>query len=126
MARKAIYKQGNAGIVTVTAAALGDLCHTLSLRRSAIITKILAYNVTGGPVTLQFGTHDRLTPTFVPLLPLLVCVNGVDNEWNETDLPPVEFVSWPQLTAAGRTGDIYVVSSGAGPTVIIEVKEIGG
>ena len=129
MARKAIYKPGNAGVVVVTGGGVNDLLHTLSLGRSVIITKICCYNNTGANALLQFGTLDRnpAGAAFVVLLPVLVAINGLDNEWNEAELPGVEFLSWPQVTVAGRTGDIYVnVAAALTPTVQIEVKEIGG
>ncbi len=121
-----IIKPGNAGLVTTTGGGVADLCHTLSLTRSLIITKIMAYNATGANVTLQFGTLNRATPAvFVPggLLPIFVAINGLDNEWLEEEIPAVEFMSWPQATAAGRTGDVYVVGGAAGVVVQIEVKE---
>jgi hypothetical protein len=130
--RAYIIKAGNAGLVTTTAG--NDLLHTLPIAttaavtgaRSAIITKIMAYNNTGANVTLQFGTLNRAAaPAFVQLLPTLVAINGFDNEWIETEIPAVEFMSWPQLTAAGRLGDIYVLASVAAVLVLIEVKEIG-
>ena len=130
--RAYVLKVGNAGLVTTTAG--NDLLHTLPLAttlaitaaRSAVITKIMAYNNTGGNVTLQIGTLNRAAaPAFVQLLPTLVAINGFDNEWMETEIPAVEFMSWPQLTAAGRLGDIYVLASVAAVLVLIEVKEIG-
>jgi hypothetical protein len=112
-----------------------DLLHDLptattinqTAARSCVITKICAYNVTGANVTLSFGTLDRNPggAAFVQMLPLLVAVNGFDTEWAELELPAVEFISWPQLTAAGRTGDIYVLASAAAVQVSIEVKEFG-
>ena len=128
-----IVKAGNAGLVTTTAG--NDLCHTIgvasilnTIARSAIITKIMAYNNTGAPVTLQFGTLNRnpAGAAFVQLLPTLVAINTLDNEWAEDEIPAVEFMSWPQLTAAGRTGDIYVLASAAAVLVQIEVREFGG
>ncbi len=130
--RPSISKAGNAGLIITTGG--NDLCHTLPVAsfangaaRSAVITKITAYNNTGANVTLSFGTLDR-TPAgglFVALLPLRVAINGLDNEWLERQIPAVEFISWPQPTAAGRIGDIYVLASAALVVVQIEVKEFG-
>jgi len=131
--RPYIIKGGNAGLVTTTAG--NDLLHTLPLAtfpgvsgaRSAVVRQITAYNNTGANVTLRFGTLDRLVPTFVQTLPTLVAINTLDNAWNEDeDFPFFEFLSYPQLTAAGRTGDIYVVASAAGVLVAITVYEFGG
>jgi len=136
MDRQGIRKHGNAGLVTTTATATGDLCHTMPTRliagpRTARITKIMAYNNTGANVPLLFGTHDRATPAaFVQLLPQLITINGVDNEWTEEDIPSMEWMSDETAGAAGRTGDIYVVAGSvaapvAGVEVVIEVEEYG-
>ena len=118
-------KGGSAGLVATTGG--NDLLHTLSTGRTAKITKILAYNNTGANVTLQFGTLDRTAPpgAFVQLLPSLVSINGLDNEWTEEDLPAIEFASDTSAGAAGRTGNIYVLASAAGVDVVIEVREKG-
>ncbi len=124
-----------AGTNIVTTTAGPDLLHTLPVAttagvtaaRSAVITKIMAYNNTGANVTLAFGTLNRAgAPAFVQLLPTLVAINGLDNEWIEAEIPVVEFMSWPQLTAAGRIGDIYVQASAIGVLITLELKEYGG
>jgi hypothetical protein len=134
--RPFIRKAGNQGLVIMTAG--NDLLHIMPLptsvaagqqtgARSAAIVKICCYNNTGANVTLSFGTLNRAgAPAFVPLLPLLVAINTFDNEWEEDEIPFVEFMNWPIATAAGRTGDIYCLCSAAGPTVSIEVHEFGG
>jgi len=131
--RPFVVKAGNQGLVNSTAG--NDLLHTLPVAavlnqtgpRSASISKIMAYNNTGGNVTLRFGTLDRnpAGAAFVQLLPTLVAINTFDNEWMESEIPFVEFISWPVATAAGRTGDIYVITSAAAVLVSIEVKEYG-
>ncbi len=131
--RPGIVKAGNAGLVATTTG--NDLLHTLPIAstvnvtapRSAVITKVMVYNNTGANVTLQLGTLNRnpAGAAFVQLIPTILAINGIDTEWAEADLPAVEFISWPQLTAAGRTGDIYVVGSAIGVQVIIEVREFG-
>lgn len=120
-------KANNAGLVTTTVVATGNLCHTLPTGRSARITKIMAYNNTGGNVTLQFGTWDR-TPAgglFVALLPIFVAIDTLDNEWMETEIPVVEWQNNTTPTNAGRTGNIYVVASAANVVLALEVEEIG-
>ena len=131
MYRNAIRKAGNIGVVATTVVATGNLLHTLPTAtsprgpRTAIITKILAYNNTGANVTLQFGTWDRTVAgaIFVPLLPIFVAIDTFDNEWLESGIPPIEFASNTTVGANGRTGNIYVVASAATVTVVIEVAE---
>ena len=129
MYRDAIRKAGNAGLVIMTAG--NDLLHTLPTGtapvsgKSAIITKILAYNDTGANVTLQFGTLDLVAPiaNFVQLLPILVAIDTLDNEWGESDIPAIEFIANTTAGANGRLGDIYVLASAAAVTVAIEIKQ---
>lgn len=131
MYRNAIRKAGNEGLVATTGAGTEDLLHTLPVStaprgpRSAIITKILAYNATGANVTLQFGTRDRTVPAanFVALFPLLVAIDPFDNPWTEVEIPAIEFISNRTVGANGRTGDIYVLASAALVQVIIEILE---
>lgn len=120
-------KANNVGLVTTTVVATGNLCHTLPAGRSARITKIMAYNPPGPDVTLQFGTWDRnpAGAAFVALMPLFVAINSLDNEWMETEIPAVEWQSNTTPTAAGRTGNIYVVASAANVVLVLEIEEIG-
>lgn len=130
--RPYIIKANNQGLITTTAG--NDLVHVLGTnrsatagRRSGIITKILAYNNVGANVTLQFGTLDTV-PAFHAYLPTLLALNGLENIWDETMLPPVEFSvlnTVPNVAANNRIGDIYVVSSIAGVLLSIELKEFG-
>ena len=129
MYRRGIRKAGNAGLVTMTAG--NDLLHTLPTGtapvsgKSVILTKILAYNTTGGNVTLQFGTLDRTVAgaLFVALLPIFVAIDTLDNEWIESGIPAIEFISNTTVGANGRVGDVYVLASAAAVTVAIEVLE---
>lgn len=131
-----IRKAGNAGLVTTTGGGAGfeNVCHTLPIDtvtftvRSAIIRKILAYNP-GAQTTLIFGTFDR-NPAgagWVPILPTLVALATLDNEWLEVELPPVEWqCNYTPTALLGRTGDIWVQDAGVGGVLIqIEVEEIG-
>ena len=129
-----IRKAGNAGLVTTIGGGAGfeNPCHVLPIdtvtltSRSVIIRKILAYNP-GALTTLIFGTFNRAAvPAFVQILPTLVAIAGLDNEWMEVDLPPAEFqCNYTPNALLGRTGDIWVRDAGAGGVLIqIEVEEI--
>ncbi len=130
--RVGLRKAGNGGLVVGTAAATGDVLHTMPTRaiaglRSAIILKIMCYNNTGAGVTLQFGTLDRnpAGAAFVALLPIFFALNGLDNVWQEEEIAAIEWISSEALTAAGRTGDIRCVTGAAGVTLAIEIEEFG-
>lgn len=131
MDREGIRKAGNAGMVVTTATANGDLLHTMPIGRTCRITKIMAYNNTGANLTLLFGTRDRaVAPALVQLLPDLVAINGLDNEWTEEEIPAIEFAADTSALAAGRLGDIYVVAGTvavpvAGVIIVLEVEEYG-
>lgn len=134
--RAGVRKPNSAGLVVTTGTVgvpAADLVHTLGtnrsgVRRSAIIRKIMAYNNTGGNVPLQFGTQDSAAvPNFVQLLPDLLALNGLDNIWEEDEIPAVEFTVNRSVGVAGREGNIYVSSLGAaaGVVVVLEVEEFG-
>lgn len=135
MDRAGIRKAGNAGVVVSTAPAPpapGNLLHAMPAGRTGKIRKIMVYNNTGANVPLLFGTRDRnpALAAFVQLLPPLVAINTLDNEWSETEIPDVEWASDVTPTAAGRDGNIYVVAGTvavpvAGVQVSIEVEEFG-
>jgi hypothetical protein len=122
----------SAGLVTTTGGGVHDLVHTLgtmraNVRRSAVVRRILAYNNTGANVTLQFGTQS-LAAVFVQYMPDLVALNGLDNEWNEWDIPLIHyhaFNSVPYVAATSMAGDIYVLASAANVLLVIEVEEFG-
>ena len=134
--RAAIRKPNTEGLVPSTVGI--DLVHTLGINRSgvtrtAIIRKIMVYNNTGGPVTLQLGTQDFTVPIplFVQYIPDLLAVNGLDTEWNESEIPATEFSRLALAAALGREGNIYLqaldaLGAGvAGVLVTLEVDEIG-
>lgn len=125
---EAVRKAGNAGRLAAGTTGGNDLLHTMPPNRTARITKICAYNPGGANANLQFGTLDR-TPgvaLFVQLLPILIALPLLDNEWLETEIPWVEWASDTTPTAAGRTGDIYVLeAAGLAVDVVIEIEEFG-
>lgn len=104
-----------------------DLLHILPRGRTAKVVKILWYNNTGAPITLILGTVDNVVPAagWVPLLPTLVAINGVDGGMEEAYLPAVEFVNDRTAGAAGTTGAIWVQTSAVGLIIRLEVVEKG-
>lgn len=121
-----IRKANNAGLVTATGAAAGDLLHTIPIGRTVKLKKIMANAAVPG--TLSFGTLNRIpgAPIFAAMLPLLAVIPG-DNEWLETEIPGVEWVNDTTIDATGvlgRTGDIRVVAA-AGVVIRLEVAEKG-
>lgn len=125
--RASIRKANSAGLVTATAGP--DLLHTLStnrsgVTRSAIIRKVLAYNNTGANITIQLGTITAV-PAFVALLPVLLVINGMENIWQEGELPCVEFSVVNLAGANFRAGNIYLQASAVGVVVSIETEEYG-
>lgn len=125
--RKGILIPNTAGLVNTTAAAVGDLVHTLSTGRTAKIAKIMWSNNSGFNGTLIFGTRDNAVPAaaHVPLLPTITCLNGFDGEFRQEEIPDVIFALDRTATPNGRDGNIYVVSSVAGILVRIAVEERG-
>ncbi len=124
-----ILKPNNIGLVTTTLVAIGNLCHTLPLGRTAMIRKIMWYNNTGALETITLGTWDN-TPApalFVPLFPNITCMNTFDGELQAEEIPNVifELNLTPVALGNGTTGNIYVLGSVAGILVRLEVEEFG-
>jgi hypothetical protein len=107
------------GLLTTTAGP--DLLHTIPLRRTFIIRKVMYYNNTGADVTLILGTQTN-AGVWVPLLPTFRAINGF-NDWE--DLPDVEFVNDRTAGAGGVTGNALVQASAAGVLVRLLVEEFG-
>ena len=136
MLRVGLRKGNSAGLVTSTGTAAvpaADLLHTLGTnrsgaRRSAIIRKIWAYNNTGGNVPIQIGTQDNaVAPAFIQLLPDFLALNTLENIFDETQIPAIEFAVDLAALAAGLEGNIYMSTIGvaAGVVVRLEVEEFG-
>lgn len=126
---RGILLPNSQGLVTTTAVATGDLVHTLSTPSlsgcSAKIVKIMYSNNTGANGTLIFGTQNNAAvPAFVALFPTITCINGFDDYVSERFIPDVIFRADGSAAPAGRSGDIYVVSSVAGILVRITVEEL--
>lgn len=122
-----IRQPNNQGLVA-TAIGGNDLLHTLSTGRTARITKIMAWNDSGGNVVLQFGTNTNV-PAFVQLFPDLLALNaGLDNIWMETEIPWLIFAIDTSAGALGVTGDIRVNTNPltANIDILLEVEEWGG
>lgn len=113
-------KANNAGLITTTAGP--DLCHTLPVGRTVKIKKIMWYNNTGAQETLIFGTQTNVGG-WVPLFPTISCVNTMDGELIEREIPNVEF-QFDTTPAAGTTGNILVQASAVGILVRLEVEEL--
>lgn len=121
-----IRKANNQGLVA-TLIGGNDLLHTIPVNRTVRITKIQAWNDTGGPVDIQLGTNDNGVPAFVQLFPDLRVLNNIDNQWLETEIPWVIFAVDTRAGAAGLTGDIRVNTNPltANIDILLEVEEYG-
>jgi len=124
---RGVLKSSNAGMVTVNAAVTTFVLHTMPtvIPSTAKIRKILAYNNTGGNALLQLG-YLSLAAVFVQTIPDLLCLAGIENIWNEIDIPNYEFR--PDTTlVTGTLGDIVcqvpVVIANA-VVVLLEVEEL--
>jgi len=100
----------SSAIITVAAAATPENLYLRSTGRTVILRKVIAYSNVGNAV-LQIGTG--LAP-LVNIIPNLLVLNGVDNEWTEDEIPEVEVGA-----------NLTVQSSVLGIQVQIEVEEIG-
>ena len=124
---RGVLKASNAGMVLVNAAVTTFVLHTMPtvIPSTAKIRKILAYNNTGGNALLQLG-YLSLAAVFVQTIPDLLCLAGIENIWNEIDIPNYEFR--PDTTlVTGTLGDIVcqvpVVIANA-VVVLLEVEEL--
>ncbi len=115
-----LRRDNNAGLVTTTAGP--DLLHTLPAGRSLRVVKVVCYNNTGANINIQLGTLTG-AGAFVGLLPVLRALNGLENIWNEEDIPAVEWALNTSAGAAGRSGNVLVQASAVGAVVCIEVEE---
>lgn len=114
------------GLVTTVLAPAVALCHSLPTNRTAIIRKVMWYNPNLVNVTLIFGTVDNaVAPAFIPLLPTIVAIAGLDGWYEETHLPDVEFVNDRTAGALGMVGNIYVQATAINVLVRLAVEEFG-
>ena len=124
-----VRKENNQPIATfglLTTTAGPDLMHTMPTvdDTTVIIRKIFWYNNTGAQETLIFGTQDNTVgAAWIPLFPTINCVNTMDGQLTELELPEIEFVVDTRAGAAGRTGDILVQATAVGILVRLEVEE---
>lgn len=111
-----VYQQPARGIrrsslvITVVGAATPENLCLVSTGRTVILRKIMAYSNVGNAV-LDIGTG--LAAAFVPIIPSLLVLNAVDNEWTEAEIPEVEVAA-----------NLTVQSSVLGIQVQVEVEEI--
>lgn len=105
----------SSAIITVAAAATPENLFLQSaggtVNRTNILRKIWAYSAVGNCV-VQIGTG--LAAAFAQIIPPLLVLNGMDNQWLEDEIPEVE--SFANLT---------VQSDILGVLVQVEVEEIG-
>ena len=112
------------GIVTTTGPAATDMIHQVPVGRSFYVLKLMWYQVTGGNITLVFGTLSNApVPAMVQMFPTQLALSGIPGGLGETDLVAVEFMLNSQATPAGWTGSLYVTSSVAAVDISCEVAE---
>jgi len=125
VAQQGFWIPNNAGLVTCTGAAGGDLVHTLGTGHTARLVKIAWSNRTGGDGTLIFGDVDG-AGTWVPFLPTITCLTGFDDCYRETEIADAVWQLVRLATGAAvttqRTGNIRVVGT-AGILVRCTIEE---
>lgn len=110
------------GIVTTTGAAATDMIHQVPLGRSFYVRKLMWYQVTGGNITLVFGTLSN-AGVMVQMFPTQLALSGIPGGLGEADLVAVEFMLNSQAAPNGWTGSLYVTSSVAAVDISCEVAE---
>lgn len=103
-----------APVAPATAVLLYQRTDTGQNPRTVILRKVIAYSNVGNAV-LEIGQGGLLAaPVFARIIPPLLVVNMVDNEWLEEEIPEV------------RVGaDLTVECDLDGVLVQVEVEEIG-
>lgn len=125
-----IRKANSAGLVTTVANPI--LLHTIPVGRSFMVRKVIVWNPNAFNVAFQLGTQDlALVPAFIQLFPDMVALGlpvPIDSEWQELDLPNLEFILMPisALAPLGQSGDLFIdetLGVGVGLLVRVEVEE---
>lgn len=112
------------GIVTTTGPAATDIIHQIPLLRSFYVLKLMWYQVTGGNITLVFGTlSNAAVPVMVQMFPTQLAITGLVGGALEEELAGVEFMLNSLATPGGWDGSLYVTSSVAGVQISAEVAE---
>lgn len=112
------------GLVITGGAATIDQIHLVPAGRSFYVTKIMWYQVTGGNITLVFGTLGGAGGVvLVPMFPTPLTLSGIPGGMLEEDLVNVEFMLNSQAIPAGWDGSLYVTSSVAAVQISVEVAE---
>jgi len=105
----------SSAIITAAAPATPENLYLLSVAgtvtRSVILRKIWAWSAVGASIT-QIG--QGLGIGFAAIIPPFLVLNGVENIWDENDIPEVEIVA-----------NLTVQSVLAGIMIMVEVEEIG-
>ena len=121
-----------AGVVSVILGATSYIVWATTPNRKSVIRKIMWYDAGTGGCTLRFG-YLNLGAVFVPCLPAIVTVNGMDGQLDQNNIPMCGNASGgfiAETTAVtGTLGNIIVQGTGAGIAagiqVQIEVEEFG-
>ena len=79
--------------------------------RTVIVRKVFIWNDTGANAEVQIGQGPL--PALGAILPIMVALNGFDNQWTEEEIPEVEV-----------NADLIVQSDIAGVVVQVEVEEV--
>lgn len=116
---RGIIRQGT--LVNIAVAATPAALYQVSNNANQIGTKsfklkkVMARNNGGGAIFLSLGTG--LGGAFAAVLPPVMLVNNMDNEWQEVEIPNVEF--FVDLTAT-----LPVLAAGS-VDIMVEVEEMG-
>lgn len=124
-ARKGVRLQGDVVVMNVAGIATGFVIFQVSNYAAQIgvktfrIKRIKGLNAAGADTLIHIGTgYPLIGEAFVPMLPPLLTINGMNFDFVEYDLPEVEF-------AADMT--CYPAALGVDGTITlqVEVEELG-
>ena len=74
------------GLISIVAAATTTALFTCTGNAIYIVRKVMCRNNQGANIQLVLG-YDNLAVAWVPVMPSLTCLTGLDNEWVEAELP---------------------------------------
>ncbi len=76
----------SSGLISVVAATTTTAIWTLTGLRRAVVRKLRVFNHQAANITLQLG-YDTLAAAWTPVMPDFFCIAGMDNNWQEIELP---------------------------------------